>query len=156
MNREQLKKLVIEQLDEISDGLEENSKIEGLEKRVINAALKGTHDPAAIGALTKMSKQGQYNMARLKKKIKDAKARSTVKEMGCPSDMPKQDHDHEGKMHRSSLFKMAKYSVELLDMIQDADDLPEWVESKITKAADYLEKAFKSISYEKGPGRGKL
>ena len=62
----------------------------------------------------------------------------TVDEMGCPSNMPKQDHDHEGRMHRSSLFKMAKYSVELLDMIQDADDLPEWVESKITKAADYL------------------
>lgn len=62
----------------------------------------------------------------------------SIDEMGCPSDMPKQDHDHEGKMHRSSLFKMAKYSVELLDMIQDADDLPEWVESKITKAADYL------------------
>ena len=62
----------------------------------------------------------------------------TVDEMGCASDMPKQDHDHEGRMHRSSLFKMAKYSVELLDMIQDADDLPEWVESKITKAADYL------------------
>ena len=78
------------------------------------------------------------NREQLKKLVMEEMSKLTVDEMGCPSDMPKQDHDHEGKMHRSSLFKMAKYSVELLDMIQDADDLPEWVESKITKAADYL------------------
>ena len=78
------------------------------------------------------------NREQLKKLVMEEMSKFTVDEMDCPSDMPKQDHDHEGRMHRSSLFKMAKYSVELLDMIQDADDLPEWVESKITKAADYL------------------
>jgi hypothetical protein len=63
-----------------------------------------------------------------------------LEEMGCPDSQDTIDHSHEqeGKMHRSSLFKMAKYSVDLLDIIQDEDDLPEWVESKITKAADYL------------------
>ena len=44
----------------------------------------------------------------------------------------------EAKMHRTSLMKTMKYSEELLSMIQDSDDLPEWVESKITKASDYL------------------
>ena len=44
----------------------------------------------------------------------------------------------EAKMHRTSLMKTMKYSEELLNMIQDSDDLPEWVESKITKASDYL------------------
>ena len=36
------------------------------------------------------------------------------------------------------------------------ENLEPWVAAKITKAADYLEKAFKAISYDKGPGRGKL
>ena len=70
------------------------------------------------------------------------KEEECLEEGGCGHDHsmapPMQDGDQEGRMHRSSLFKMAKYSVELLDMIQDEDDLPEWVESKITKAADYL------------------
>jgi hypothetical protein len=70
------------------------------------------------------------------------KEEECLEEGGCGQDHsmtpPMQDDDQEGRMHRSSLFKMAKYSVELLDMIQDEDDLPEWVESKITKAADYL------------------
>ena len=73
-----------------------------------------------------------------------------LEEMGCPDSQDTIDHSHEqeGKMHRSSLFKMAKYSVDLLDIIQDEDDLPEWVESKITKAADYLAAVKKHIGGE--------
>ena len=63
---------------------------------------------------------------------------------------------YEGNMAKRSLFHMAAQAQQLHDMLQDDENLEPWVQAKITKAADYLEKAFKSISYEKGPGRGKI
>tara|TARA_Y100001970_G_C13917180_1_gene691577 strand:- start:233 stop:556 length:324 start_codon:yes stop_codon:yes gene_type:complete len=63
---------------------------------------------------------------------------------------------YEGNMAKRSLYHMAAQAQQLHDMLHDDENLEPWVQSKITKAADYLEKAFKSISYEKGPGKGKL
>ena len=63
---------------------------------------------------------------------------------------------YEGDMAKRSLYHMAAQAQQLHDMLQDDENLEPWVQSKITKAADYLEKAFKAISYDKGPGRGKL
>ena len=63
---------------------------------------------------------------------------------------------YEGNMAKRSLYHMAAQAQQLHDMLQDDENLEPWVAAKITKAADYLEKAFKAISYEKGPGRGKL
>ena len=63
---------------------------------------------------------------------------------------------YEGNMAKRSLYHMAAQAQQLHDMLQDDENLEPWVQSKITKAADYLEKAFKAISYDKGPGRGKL
>ena len=63
---------------------------------------------------------------------------------------------YEGNMAKRSLYHMAAQAQQLHDMLQDDENLEPWVAAKITKAADYLEKAFKAISYDKGPGRGKL
>ena len=63
---------------------------------------------------------------------------------------------YEGNMAKKSLYHMATQAQQLHDMLQDDENLEPWVAAKITKAADYLEKAFKAISYDKGPGRGKL
>jgi len=63
---------------------------------------------------------------------------------------------YEGQMAKRSLYHMAAQAQQLHDMLQDDENLEPWVQSKISKAADYLEKAFKAISYDKGPGRGKL
>ena len=63
---------------------------------------------------------------------------------------------YEGNMAKRSLYHMAAQAQQLHDMLQDDENLQPWVQSKITKAADYLEKAFKAISYDKGPGQGKL
>jgi hypothetical protein len=72
---------------------------------------------------------------------------------------PDYDRDpdgYEGNMAKRSLYHMAAQAQQLHDMLHDDENLEPWVQAKITKAADYLEKAFKSISYEKGPGKGKL
>jgi len=41
-------------------------------------------------------------------------------------------------------------------MLGDQENLTDWVSTKISKAATYLEEAFKAIMYDKGPGQGKL
>ena len=63
---------------------------------------------------------------------------------------------YEGEMAKRSLYHMAAQAQQLHNMLHDDENLEPWVAAKITMAADYLEKAFKAISYEKGPGRGKM
>jgi len=59
------------------------------------------------------------------------------------------DHsDHEGSMALSQLRRAAKYSQKLGHMIRESDDLPEWVESKITKASDYLGSVYHYLDFE--------
>jgi len=49
------------------------------------------------------------------------------------------DHEHgEGGMAQNQLSVLAKNAAELTRMFSEQSDLPEWVESKITKAADYI------------------
>ena len=76
--------------------------------------------------------------------------------MDAASNYEKDPDGYEGNMAKKSLYHMAAQAQQLHDMLQDDENLEPWVQAKITKAADYLEKAFKAISYEKGPGRGKL
>jgi hypothetical protein len=76
---------------------------------------------------------------------------------GCPDMMPQKDHDHgEGKMHRTSLMDTMKSAAMLLQIIQDEDDLPEWVESKITKATDYLSSVRRYLQGEEARTAGQL
>lgn len=46
--------------------------------------------------------------------------------------------DYEGEMSRSELKTLAANCKELLQMIGEDDELEAWVQSKITKAADYI------------------
>ena len=49
-----------------------------------------------------------------------------------------------------SLNKSAKYAMMLHDSLQDEDQLEGWVQSKITKAADYLGTVAHYLEYEMG------
>lgn len=48
------------------------------------------------------------------------------------------DTDDDGWMAKSELYKLAKYAIALHGMIQDNENLEPWVQSKITKASDYI------------------
>jgi hypothetical protein len=48
------------------------------------------------------------------------------------------DPDYEGEMARLELLKASRYACDLTDMLKDTDQLPAWIQSKITKASDYL------------------
>ena len=55
----------------------------------------------------------------------------------------------EGHMSKSTLYHTAKYAIELMGMIQKGDDLEGWVQSKLNKAADYLQGVHNYEEYQK-------
>lgn len=55
---------------------------------------------------------------------------------------------YEGKMTKGKLFHLARMAVELYDMIHDEDDLPGWVNDKVTTAEDRINSAKKYIEYK--------
>ena len=48
------------------------------------------------------------------------------------------EEDHEGNMAKRQMFKTAQYAVEIFDNIHDDDVFPAWIQSKMTKIADYI------------------
>ena len=78
-------------------------------------------------------------------------ARRKIKE-GHLGDMAyKAEMDHEVQMARSDLYKIAKYAVELHDMLKQVSEqqgIEGWQQSKITKAADYLGSVYHSMDYD--------
>jgi len=55
---------------------------------------------------------------------------------------------HEGRMTKAKLFRMAQMAQRLHDKLVDADDLPEWVQDKVTTAEDRLASAHDYILYK--------
>ena len=70
-------------------------------------------------------------------------------------DYDKDPDGYEGEMAKRSLFHMSQQAQQMHDMLQGDENLEPWVQDKISKAADYLEKAFKAVTYDKGPGQGR-
>ena len=69
-------------------------------------------------------------------------------------EMPVVHDDHEGSMARSELYRAAKYSMKLFQMIEDGQDLEGWVQAKITKSADYLDSVYHYMEYQVKFGDG--
>lgn len=55
---------------------------------------------------------------------------------------------HEGRMTRAKLFRMGKMAQSFHDRLEDGDDLPQWVNDKITTAEDRLRAAYDYIEYK--------
>ena len=55
----------------------------------------------------------------------------------------------EGHMSKSTLYHTVKYAIQLMDMINKGDDLEGWVQSKLNKAADYLQGAANYEEYQR-------
>ena len=54
-------------------------------------------------------------------------------------DLLESHHDrNEGKMAKYDVKEIAQDAADVFKMIDEEDDLPEWLEAKITKAADYM------------------
>ena len=55
---------------------------------------------------------------------------------------------HEGRMTRAKLFRMGKMAQSFHDRLDDGDDLPQWVNDKVTTAEDRLRSAFEYMDYK--------
>ena len=55
---------------------------------------------------------------------------------------------HEGRMTKAKLFRMGRMAQSFHDRLEDGDDLPEWVQDKVTTAEDRLRSAFEYIDYK--------
>lgn len=71
---------------------------------------------------------------------KDDEPLRHVREAVGPDDADdKGEYDYEGEMAKNQLTTMIDAATELKGMLGDDDNLPEWVQSKITKATDYID-----------------
>ena len=66
-----------------------------------------------------------------------------LKKAGAKIEPMEEDHhenpNDDSDMAKSQLYAIAKYAIELLQMIKDGDPLDAWVQAKITKASDYID-----------------
>ena len=63
----------------------------------------------------------------------------------------KAEADHEVQMARADLYKIAKYAIKMHEMLKgrtEEQGLEGWVQSKITKAADYIGSVYHNMDYE--------
>lgn len=59
------------------------------------------------------------------------------------------EYDYEGDMAKGQLKTMIDAAQELHDMLSDNENMPEWVQSKITKATDYIDSVRDYLKSEK-------
>jgi hypothetical protein len=56
--------------------------------------------------------------------------------------------DREGRMTKKELYYIFRKSQSLYDMLHDDDDLPEWVQSKVTRCADKIQSVYEYLEYK--------
>lgn len=57
--------------------------------------------------------------------------------------------DHEGSMAKAQLMALHKETAAIYNMLGDNEELEGWVQSKITKAADYISAVYRNLEHEK-------
>ena len=69
--------------------------------------------------------------------------------MHSSADVPSHhDDDHEGSMAKRQMYKTAKYAAEIFDNIHDDEEFPAWIQSKMTKIADYISVVKHYLEYD--------
>ncbi len=63
-----------------------------------------------------------------------------------------QHDDSEMQMAKADLYKLHQYAAKLHRLIADDQELEGWVQSKITKAADYISSVYHYLEYEQMAG----
>ncbi len=72
----------------------------------------------------------------IKEEISEACGDMQSIDMGVDTAHDKEDH--EGNMAKRQMFKTAEYATAIFDMIEDGQEFPAWIQSKMTKIADYI------------------
>lgn len=121
-----------------SDSLQKGIKIEMEHTNDIKVATEIamdhlSEDPAYYDKLEKMEK----GVCEMKIKIKKPLLKEQLDTTKAAPDFSGEP-DFEGEMAKNQMVKVHEYSGELLSMMTDEMQLPSWVQSKLTKIADYI------------------
>jgi hypothetical protein len=60
---------------------------------------------------------------------------------------PGEEYDYEGYMIKTQLRRMAAQSVELVNMIDNNEQFPSWIQSKVTLASEYMDTVYDFYKY---------
>ena len=60
------------------------------------------------------------------------------------------EYDKEGEMMKNQLRQICSANEKLMKMVGDDDNLPEWVQAKVTKATDYIRSVRDYLEAENG------
>jgi hypothetical protein len=92
--------------------------------------------------------------------LKDAATFEGGTTQGTEGTTPDEEHsdpeENKEEMIKRALYHMSQQAQQLHDMLQGDENLEPWVQDKILKSSKTLEAAFKAITYDKGPGQGRL
>lgn len=148
--------IIAEEIDNITSPIQEAMSSDDVATRVatfvddiIEAGASESQVRAAVAKA--ISVRGQQ------KKEQEAANRKDIQEMHCGDDphMPEPTHhdeDHEGNMAKRQMFKTAEYATIIYDMLSDDENLPAWIQSKLTKVADYIGVVKHYLEYDKVMG----
>jgi len=110
-------------------------KVSDVFKSIRFAKLDPKHDKGPATS-TDDEEHGAVSSQEFAQQLAHVKKRSMQEEKKDQYDTG--EYDQEGDMAKSDLRSIIANAQKMHDMIDDADNLPEWVQSKITKAEDYI------------------
>ena len=105
--------------------------------------MKKLHDKGEVevnGTKVKFIKEADLD-------IKDMQM--SLPQPNAPDYLGDDGRDYEGSMARSQMLKMKKYVIALSQMIDDETELESWVQSKLTKASDYMSSVYHYLDYQR-------
>jgi len=85
-----------------------------------------------------------------KKKVRMVPTKSNIVKTNDPVKEAKDpnEYDNEGEMAKTQLKTIMRNAEEMMELLDDDENMPEWVQSKITKASDYMTSAYNYMASE--------
>jgi hypothetical protein len=111
-------------------------KISDVYKSIRFAKMDPTHEKSHKGGSQDDEEHYTVGEKEWEQQVKHVKKRAMQEEKKDKYD--EGEYDREGDMAKSDLRSIIANAKRLHDMIEDSDNLPEWVQSKITVAEDYI------------------
>jgi hypothetical protein len=111
----------------------EAKKLSSFVSSIKYAKLDPEHDKGPAGS-TDDEEHGAVGQKEWQQQLDHAKKRA----MMTTEAKEKTEYDYEGDMARGQLQSIVSNAQRVHDMLEDNDNLPEWVQSKITLAEDYI------------------
>lgn len=120
----------------------DGNKTEPMKKAVKDSKLKheiianvmGKLKEAEVSPLEKTAKDAEVKALQLRKKAIDDELKR-VQAVGLTEGM---ERDYEGKMAKAQLISIVKNAKDLFDSMDDNTQLKAWIQSKLSKAEDYI------------------